>query len=103
MHPIKHKKTVKDLIKPRVLPEIKPPKTKDTEGLGKRIPIENIEGIASTIAPGALTGGVVAGTEALLTGELSGLLGAGESIAAGSIGGSVGSGVGYALGGGPVS
>jgi hypothetical protein len=38
-----------------------------------------------------------------MTGGLTGLLGAGESIAGASVGGAVGSGVGYALGAGPVS
>ena len=73
-------KTVQQMIKPQVPPEVKQPKIKDTEGLGKRIPIENIAGIASTIASGGLGGVTIAAGEALITGGITGVLGAGEAI-----------------------
>jgi hypothetical protein len=90
-------------IQPDVPKEIPKPKFKDTEGLGAKIPIQNIGAIASTIATGGALGAATAAGEALLTGGLSGLLGAGENIAASTIGGATASGVNYALGGGPMS
>ncbi len=49
------------------MPTTKPPKKiKDPEGLGKRIPIENIEAIATNIGAAALTGGATAAGEALV-------------------------------------
>ena len=74
------------MIKPQVPPKVKQPKFQDTEGLGKRIPIENIAGIATTIASGGLAG----------------VLGAGEAIGGAAIGGAVGTGVNSALGGGNI-
>jgi hypothetical protein len=91
------------MIKPQVPPEIKLPKIKDTEGLGGRIPTENVGAIASTIVLGGLTGSAAAAGEELLTGGLSVVLNAGERIAGASIGGAVGSGTSYALGGGPAA
>lgn len=87
------------MIKPQVPKEVKP-KFKDTEGLGMRIPVQNIAGIATTIASGALGGGIIAGGEALLTG--SGLAAATESASAGAVGGGVATAVNNALGGGDV-
>jgi hypothetical protein len=93
-------KTIKDMIKPQVPKEIKPPKFKDTEGLGMKIPVQNIAGIATTIASGGLTGGIIAGGEALLTG--SGLAASLEAASAGAVGGGVATAVNNALGGGDV-
>ncbi len=64
-------------IKPQT-PKIPKPKKRisDIEGLGKRIPIENIEAIAGNIGAAALTGGASAAGEALLTGGATGLMGA---------------------------
>ena len=97
-------KTIQQMIKPQVPPEIKPPKNKfvDKEGLCKRIPIENIAGIATTIASGGLGGAGIAAGEALLTGGITGLLGAGEAIGGAAIGGAVGTGVNSAIGGGEI-
>jgi hypothetical protein len=75
-----HKKNLQKEIQPQV-PQTKPPKKiKDPEGLGKRIPIENIGTIATNIGAAALTGGAVATGEALVMGGTAGLMGAGESI-----------------------
>jgi len=90
-------------IQPEVPKEIPKPKYKDTEGLGKRIPIQNIGAIASTIASGGLLGGATAAGEALIAGGFSGLLGAGESIAASAVGGGVAAGVNSGLGGGDIA
>ena len=92
-------KTIKDMIKPQVPKEVKP-KYKDTEGLGMKIPVENIAGIATTVASGALGGGIIAGGEALLTG--SGLAASLESAGAGAVGGGVATAVNNAIGGGYV-
>jgi hypothetical protein len=59
----------------------------DPEGLGARIPIENVEAIARNI--GTFTGGASAAGEAFIMGDTSGLAAAGESM----IGATVGSGV----------
>ena len=90
-------------IQPEVPKEIPKPKYKDTEGLGKRIPIQNIGAIASTIASGGALGGATAAGEALIAGGFSGLLGAGESIAASAVGGGVAAGVNSGLGGGDIA
>ena len=95
-----YNQAVENQIKPQVPKDVKPPKYNDTEGLGMRIPVQNIVGIAATIGSGALGGGIIAGGEALLTG--SGLAAATESAAAGAVGGGVGAGVNSALGGGDV-
>jgi hypothetical protein len=92
-----HKNLQKE-IQPQT-PKIKPPKKiKDTEGLGKRIPIENIGALAANIGAAALTGGATAAGEALVMGGTAGLMGAGESILGASIGGGVAGGVSSALG-----
>jgi hypothetical protein len=98
---IQHKQNIQD-IKPQLPKEIKKPKYKDTEGLGAKIPIQNIGALAGTIAGGVLTGGTIAAGEALLTGGLTGLAGAGESIIGTSVGSGIGAGINSALGGGNV-
>jgi hypothetical protein len=90
-------------IQPEVPKEIPKPKYKDTEGLGSKIPIQNIGAIASTIATGGALGGATAAGEALIAGGFSGLLGAGESIAASAVGGGVAAGVNSGLGGGDIA
>ena len=95
-------KTIKDMIKPDVPQNIKPPKYVDKEGLGAKIPVQNIGALATTIASGGAYGGTLAAGEALLTGGLTGVLGAGESIAASAVGGGVAAGINNALGGGDV-
>jgi hypothetical protein len=58
-----HHKNLQNMIQPQV-PQIKPPKIiKDPEGLGKRIPIENIGTLAANIGAAALTGGATAAGE----------------------------------------
>jgi hypothetical protein len=92
-----HHKNLQNQIKPQV-PK-KPKKLiNDTEGIGKRIPIENIEAIAGNIGAAALTGGASAAGEALLTGGVAGLMGAGETILGASIGSGVAAGASTALG-----
>jgi hypothetical protein len=92
-----HKNLQKE-IKPQV-PTIKPPKKiKDPEGLGRRIPIENIGAIATNIGAAALTGGAAAAGEALVMGGTAGLMGAGESILGASIGSGVAAGASTGLG-----
>ena len=87
-----HKNLQKE-IQPQ-LPKIKPPKNiKDPEGLGRRIPIENIGAIAGNIGAAALTGGATAAGEALFMGGTAGLMGAGESILGASIGAGVAGGI----------
>jgi hypothetical protein len=69
------------------------------EGLGIKIPIQNIGAIARTIASGGAYGGAIAAGEALVTGGLTGLAASGESILGATIGGGAASGVNSALGG----
>ncbi len=69
------------------------------EGLGVKIPIQNIGAIAGTIASGGAYGAAVAAGEALVTGGLTGLAASGESILGATIGGGIASGVNSALGG----
>ena len=78
----------------------KKPKIQDTEGLGANIPISKIAGIAGTIIGGGLTGGAVAGTEALISGGLSGVTS--EALQGAFIGGGIGASVNEAVGGGPI-
>jgi len=91
-------KNLQKIVQPQV-PKIKPPKKiKDIEGLGAKIPIQNIGAIAGNIAGAALTGGATAATEALVMGGTAGLMGAGESIIGATIGAGVAGGVSTALG-----
>jgi hypothetical protein len=93
-----HHKHLQNIIQPQV-PKIKPPKIiKDTEGLGKRIPIQNIEAIASKIGAAALTGGVTAAGQALATGGIAGLMTSGEAILGATVGSGVATGASTALG-----
>jgi hypothetical protein len=71
---------------------------KDPEGLGKRIPIENIGTLATYIGTAALTGGATAAGEALVMGGTAGLIGAGETILCATIGSGVAAGASTALG-----
>ncbi len=64
----------------------------------KKIPIEKIETIAGNIGLAALTGGASVAGEALLTGGVAGLMGAGESIFGASVGSGVAAGASTALG-----
>ena len=81
-------KNLQNEIQPQ-MPAIKKPKIKDTEGLGGRIPIQNIENLALTIGGAALTGGATVAGQALLTGGTAGVIASGEAI----LGASIGSGV----------
>ena len=49
------------------------------EGLGYKMPIENVGNLALNIETAALTGGATAAGEALVTGGFTGLLGADEA------------------------
>ncbi len=80
------------------LPIIKPPKIKDSEGLGSKIPIGSIESIASSIGAAALTGGAAAAVEVLLMDGTAGLINAGRTIIGASIGSFVAAGASSALG-----
>jgi len=93
-----HKQAVQE-IKPQVPTNTKKTKFNDMEGLGVKIPIQNIGAIAGTIASGGAYGAAVAAGEALVTGGLTGLAASGESILGAVIGGGVASGVNSALGG----
>ena len=91
-------------------------KYKDTEGLGFKVPVENIVGLATTIGVGALTGGIAVAGEAGIAGAaeglyasgitgaargaLSGISSAAPSIGSAAIAGGVGAGINTALGGG---
>ena len=90
-------KNLQKEIQPQV-PKIPKKQVKDKEGLGKIIPIQNIETIAGTIGAAALTGGASAAGEALLMGGTAGLMGAGETILGASIGSGVAAGTSSALG-----
>ena len=90
-------KNLQKEIQPQV-PKIPKKQVKDKEGLGKIIPIQNIEAIAGTIGAAALTGGASAAGEALLTGGTAGLMGAGETIFGASVGSGVAAGTSSALG-----
>jgi hypothetical protein len=93
-----YNKNLQNMLQPQV-PKNKPPKIiKDPEGLGKRIPIENIGTLAANIGAAALTGGATAAGEALVMGGTAGLMGAGESILGATIGSGVATGVSTALG-----
>jgi hypothetical protein len=93
-----HHKNLQNMIQPQV-PQIKPPKIiKDPEGLGKRIPIENIEAIASNIGAAALTGGATAAGQAFATGGVAGLMASGEAILGATVGSGVAAGASTALG-----
>ena len=87
-------------MKPKVpkVPKIPKKKINDTEGLGKIIPIQNIEAIAGNIGAAALTGGASAAGEAYLMGGTAGLMAAGESILGASIGSGVAAGASTAMG-----
>jgi len=93
-----HKQAVQE-IKPQVPTNTKKTKFNDMEGLGVKIPIQNIGAIAGTIASGGAYGAAVAAGEALVTGGLTGLAASGESIFGATIGGGIASGVNSALGG----
>jgi hypothetical protein len=90
-------KNLQKEIKPQV-PKIPKKQINDPEGLGKRIPIENVEALAGTIGMAALTGGASAAGEAYLMGGTAGLMGAGESILGASIGSGVAAGASAAMG-----
>jgi hypothetical protein len=92
-----HHKNLQNQIKPQV-PKIPKKKIKDTEGIGKILPIENIGTIAATIGGAALTGGASAAGEALLTGGTAGLMGSSEAILGATIGSGVAAGASTALG-----
>jgi hypothetical protein len=120
--PIQSKKTQKKIIQKEIKPEMPPEptplhnkykflndasslkitqkKTKknDTEGLGARIPIENIGALAGNIGAAALSGGATVAGEALITGGVAGLMGAGEAILGATIGSGVATGISTALG-----
>ena len=121
--PIQSKKTQKKTIQKEIKPQAPPPeptplhnkykflndasslkitqkKTKinDTEGLGARIPIENIGALAGNIGAAALSGGATVAGEALITGGVAGLMGAGEAILGATIGSGVATGISTALG-----
>jgi hypothetical protein len=85
-------------IQPQVPKTKQPKKINDPEGLGKRIPIENIYAIAANIGAAALTGGATAAGEALIMGGTAGLMGAGESIICATIGSGIAGGASTALG-----
>ena len=95
-------------IAAQILPKGKksrlPKKIKDTEGLGMKIPLENlaekVAEIGGSVAAGALTGGASLAGQALFTGGLSSLTA--EAIAASLVGGGVGAGINSVVGGGPV-
>jgi hypothetical protein len=107
-----HSKHVNDKqihdIAAQILPKGKksrlPKKIKDTEGLGMKIPLENlaekVAEIGGSVAAGALTGGASLAGQALFTGGLSSLTA--EAIAASLVGGGVGAGINSVVGGGPV-
>ena len=107
-----HSKHVEDKqihdIAAQILPKGKKPrlpkKIKDTEGLGMKIPLENlaekVAEIGGSVAAGALTGGASLAGQALFTGGLSSLTA--EAIAASLVGGGVGAGINSVVGGGPV-
>ena len=98
-----NKSNIKDIIPQQPTEKtMRKPKYKDTEGLGKTIPISNIGAIAGTIASGGAYGGAIAAGEALFTGGLTGLAAAGENILGSAVGGGVGAGVNNALGGGDI-
>ena len=92
-----HHKNLQNQLQPQT-PIIKPPKIKDSEGLGNKIPIESIESIASNIGVAALTGGAAAAGEVLLMDGTAGLINAGRSIIGASIGSGVAAGASSALG-----
>ena len=73
-------------------------KVNDKEGLGARIPIENIGALAGNIGAAALSGGATVAGEALITGGVAGLMGAGEAILGATIGSGVATGISTALG-----
>lgn len=92
-----HHKNLQNQIKPQV-PK-KPKKLiNDTEGIGKIIPIQNVETIAGTVGTAALTGGASAAGEAFFAGGAAGLMNAGETILGASIGSGVAAGTSMALG-----
>ena len=94
------------------------PKYKDTEGLGFKVPVENIAGLATSIGIAALTGGASIATEAGIagaqeglvarglrgaaSGALRGVAAAGNSIKTATIAGGVSGAVNHVLGGGTV-
>ena len=96
----KFKERAKELYDQAITNKKEKPKFNDTEGLGARIPIQNIGAIAGTIASGGIYGGSVAAGEALLTGGLTGLAASGETILGSTIGGGIAA-VGDSLLGGP--
>jgi hypothetical protein len=89
-----HHKHLQNVVQPETPIITKPKEIKDPEGLGTRIPIQNIEAIASNIGAAALTGGVTAAGQALATGGIAGLMASGEAI----LGATVGAGASTALG-----
>ena len=80
------------------MPKIKKPKIKDTESLGGKIPIENIENMALAIGSAALTGGATVAGQALFSGGVAGLMGAGDAIIGASIGSGITTGASLAFG-----
>jgi hypothetical protein len=88
-------KNLKNIIQPQT-PEEKI--IKDPEGLGAKIPIQNIEALGANISLAALTGGATAAGQAVVGGGIAGLMASAEAIIGATIGSGVAAGASTAFG-----